>query len=121
LVYDEVGHRLGGFQPRAFSARVTGRARLANQAAGAQVCEGVKLIHRDETRDASAAHRHDDLGTALDVLDVAAEAVVQLADADLSLQRFAMWRHNDRLYALHRRPSRIRAESRIAGLERESV
>jgi hypothetical protein len=78
------------------------RGRLANQAAGAQVCEGVKLIHRDETRDAAAAHRYDDLSTALDVLDVAAEAVVQLADAHLGLQRFAMWRHNGRLYALHR-------------------
>lgn len=81
---------------------MTGRGRLANQAAGAQVCEGVKLIHRDEARDASATHRHDDLRTALDVLDVAAEAVVQLADAHFVLERFAMWRHDDTSYALHR-------------------
>ena len=74
---------------------MTRRGRLANQATGAKVCEGVKLIHRDETRDASATHRHDDLRTALDVLDIAAEAVVQLADAHLSLQGFGMWRHID--------------------------
>jgi hypothetical protein len=72
---------------------VTRRGRLANQAAGAKVCEGVKLVHRDEARDASATHRHDDLRAALDVLDVAAETVVQFADAHLGLQGFGMWRH----------------------------
>jgi hypothetical protein len=90
LVCDEVGHGLGGLEPCSSCAWATRRGRFANQAAGAQVCQGVYLIDRNKARDAAAAHRHDDLGAVLDVLDVAAEAVVQLADAHLGLQRFAM-------------------------------
>jgi hypothetical protein len=108
LVCDEVGHGPGGFEPCVSSAWVTRRGWFADEAASAQIRQGVEFIHRDEARDAAAAHRHDDLGAVLDVLDVAAEAVVQLADAHLGLQRLAMWRHNGRLYALHRRLSRIR-------------
>jgi hypothetical protein len=54
------------------------------------------------------------------VLHVAAEAVVQLANADLGLQRFGMWRHNDRLYALHRRLSRIFAQVSLRRRHSES-
>ena len=84
------GHGRGGPEPRSSSARAARRGRFANQAAGAQICQGVGLIDGDQARDATAPHCHDDLGAVLDVLDVAAEAVVQLADANLSLQRFAM-------------------------------
>jgi len=80
LVCDEVGHGLGGFEPCSPSARAAGRGRFANQAAGAQIGQGVDLIDGNEARDTTAPHRHDDLGAVLDVLDVAAEAVVQLAD-----------------------------------------
>jgi hypothetical protein len=72
---------------------VTRRGWFANQAASAQIRQGVEFIHRDEARDATATHRHDNLCAVLDVLDVAAEAVVQFADAHLSLQGFGMWRH----------------------------
>jgi hypothetical protein len=105
LVRDEVGHGLGGFEPCSSCASVTRRGRFANQAAGAQISQGVDLIDGNQARDATTAHRHHNLSAILDVLDVAAETVVQLADAHLSLQRFAMWRHNDRLYALHQRLS----------------
>jgi hypothetical protein len=44
------------------------------------------------------------------VLDVAAEAVVQLAHAHFVLQRFALWRHDKRLYALHRQLAETRRE-----------
>jgi hypothetical protein len=90
LVCDEVGHGLGGCEPCSSRAWATRRGRFANQAAGAQICQGVGLIDRNQARDATATHRHDDLGAGLDVLDVAAQAVVQLADANLSLQRFGM-------------------------------
>jgi hypothetical protein len=107
LVCDEVGHRLGGFEPCSSCAWAAGRGRLANQAARAQISQRVDLIDGNQARHATSTHRHDDLGAVLDVLHVAAEAVVQLANADLGFQRFGMWRHNDRLYALHRRLSRI--------------
>ena len=94
MVCDEVGHGLGGLEPCSSCARATGRGRFANEAAGAQICQGVDLIDGNEARDATATHCHDHLGAVLDVLDVAAEAVVQLADAHLSFQRFGMWRHN---------------------------
>jgi hypothetical protein len=90
LIRDEVGHRLAGFEPCSSRARAARRRRLANQAAGAQIRQRVDLINGHQARDATAAHRHDDLGAVLDVLDVAAQAVVQLADANLRLQRFAM-------------------------------
>jgi hypothetical protein len=101
LVCYEVGHGLGGLQPRSSCAWVARRSRLANQSAGPEIFQGVDLIDRDQARDTAAAHRHDDLGAALDMLDVAAEPVVQLTDADLALQRLWMWRHRSRLYALH--------------------
>jgi hypothetical protein len=114
LVCDEVGYGLGGFQPCSSCARAPRRGRLANKAAGAQIDQRVDLIDGNQARDATATHRYDDLGAVLDVLDVAAEVVVQLADTNLSLQRFGMWRHNDRWYALHRRLSPIEAVRRIA-------
>jgi hypothetical protein len=94
LVCDEVGHGLGGFEPRSSCAWAARRGRLANQAAGAQISQRVDLIDGNQARDATATHRHNDFGALLDVLHVAAEAVVQLADADFGLQRFGMWRHN---------------------------
>ena len=115
LVCDEVGHGLGGFEPCSPSARTTRRGRFANQAAGAQISQGVDLVDGNQARDATATHRHDDLGAVLDVLDVAAEAVVQLADAHFSLQRFGMWRHSGRLYALHRPLSRIARSNALLG------
>ena len=48
---------------------MTRRGRLANQAAGAQICQGVHLIDGNQARDATATHRHDDLGAVLDVLE----------------------------------------------------
>ncbi|MEJ7892133.1 MAG: hypothetical protein WKF94_05790 [Solirubrobacteraceae bacterium] len=102
MVCDEVGHGLGGFQPHSSSLWATRSGWLANEAAGAQIRKGVNVIHRDQPCDATAAHGHDDLRAVVDVLDVAAEAVVQLAYAHFSLQRFGMWRHDGRLYALHR-------------------
>ena len=80
MVCDEVGHGLGRFEPRSSCAWAARRGRFANQAAGAQIGQGVDLIDGNEARDPTATHRHDDLGAVLDVLDVAAEAVVQLAD-----------------------------------------
>jgi hypothetical protein len=115
LVCDEVGHGPSGLEPcssRAWAARL---GRLANEAAGAQICKGVDLVDGDQARDATASHRHDHLAAVLDVMDVPAEAVVQLADAHLRLQSFGMWRHSDRLYALHRRPSRIAQFNAFAG------
>jgi hypothetical protein len=93
LIRDEVGHRRGRPEPCPSRARAARRGWFANETAGAEICEGVDLIDGHQARDATAAHRHDDLGAALDVLDVTAEPVMQLADAHLSLQRFAMWRH----------------------------
>jgi hypothetical protein len=93
LVCDEVGHGPGDFEPCSPCAWATRRGWFANQAAGAQICQRVDLIDGNEARDATATHRHDNLGAVLDVLDVAAEAVVQLADSHLSLQRLGMWRH----------------------------
>jgi hypothetical protein len=90
LIRDEVRHRLAGIEPCSSRARAARRRRLANQAAGAQIRQGIDLINGHQARDATAPHRHDDLGAVLDVLDVATQAVVQLADANLRLQRFAM-------------------------------
>jgi hypothetical protein len=89
LVCDEVGHGLGGFESRSSGARAAGRGWLANQAAGAQIRERVDSIDGNQARDPTATHRHDHLAAVLDMLDVAAEAVVELANADLRLQRFA--------------------------------
>jgi hypothetical protein len=74
-------------------ARVTRLGRFANQAASAQICKGIEFMDRDEARDAASAHRYDDLRAALDVLDIATEAVVQFANAHLGLQWLGMWRH----------------------------
>jgi hypothetical protein len=101
LVCDVVGHRLSGFEPSASCARVARRGRLANQAAGAQICQRIDVIDGNQARDATATHRYDHFAAVLDVLDVAAEAVVQLAHANLGFQRVAMWRHDNRLYVLH--------------------
>ena len=90
MVCDEVGHGLGGLVPCSSRARAARRRRLAHQAASAQICQGIDLVDGNQARDAPASHRHDHLAAVLDVLDVAAQAVVQLADAHLSLQRFAM-------------------------------
>jgi pimeloyl-ACP methyl ester carboxylesterase len=116
LVCDEVGHGLASLEARLSSTWATRGGRLANQAAGAQIRQGVDLVDGNQTCDATAAHRHDDFGAVLDVLHVAAEAVVQLADADFGLQRFVMWRHNDLLYALHRPLPRL--VTLVAGRER---
>jgi hypothetical protein len=94
LICDEVRDGLGGLESRLSGAWATGRDRFANQAASAQICQRVDLIDRNQARNATATHRHDNLGAVVDVLDVAAEAVVQLTDADLGLQRFVMWRHH---------------------------
>jgi len=104
LICDEVGHGLRGLEPFSSRARLTRRGRFADETTGAEICQRVDLIDWHQARDATATHRHDDLGAVPDVLDVAAQAIVQLADAYLSLQRFAMWRHISRLYALHWRP-----------------
>jgi hypothetical protein len=114
LICDEVGHRRGGLEPCPSRARAARRGWFANETAGAEICEGVDLIDGHQARDATAAHRHDDLGAALDVLDVPAQSIVQLADAHLSLERFAMWRHIGRLYALHRKPAFGSANSRFS-------
>jgi hypothetical protein len=90
LVWDEVRHGLASLEPRSSRARTARRRRLADQATGAQIREGIDLIDSNQARDATAAHRHDHLAAVLDVLDVAAEAVVQLAHADFGLQRFTM-------------------------------
>jgi hypothetical protein len=90
LVCDEVGHRLGGLEPCLSRAWIAWRCRLANQAAGAQIRKGIELVDWNQASDATATHGHDHLAAVLDVLDIAAEPVVQLADADLMLQRLAM-------------------------------
>jgi hypothetical protein len=95
-------------------ARAARLGRLANQAASAQIRERIDLVDGNQASDATAAHRHDHLAAVLHVLDVAAQAVVQLADANLRLERFAMWRHVSRFYALHRRMSRAGPRVRIA-------
>ena len=94
MVRNEVGHGLSGLEPRSSRAPATRRGRVANQAAGAQIRQRVDLIDGNESRDATATHRHDNLGTVLNVLDVTAEPVVQLPDAHFTLQRFGMWRHD---------------------------
>jgi hypothetical protein len=90
LVCDEVGHGAGGLEPGSSRARAARRRRLANQATSAQIGEGIDLVDGNQARDATASHRHDYLAAVLDVLDVAAEPVVQLAHAHLRFQRFAM-------------------------------
>jgi hypothetical protein len=90
LVCDEVGHGLGGLESCSARPRSARRGRLANEAAGAQLCQGIDLVDSNQARDATAAHGHDHFAAILDVLDVAAELIVQLTDPDFSLQRFAM-------------------------------
>jgi hypothetical protein len=87
LVCDKVGHGLGVREPRSSGARTSRRGRLANQAARAQIYQRIGLVDGHQARDATAAHRYGHLSAVLDVLDVAAEAVAQLADAHLRLQR----------------------------------
>ena len=86
MVCNEVGHGLVSLQPCASGAWVAGYRRLADQAAGTQICQRVDLIDGYQARDTAAAHRHYDLGAVLHMLDIAAEPVVQLADAYLTLQ-----------------------------------
>jgi hypothetical protein len=90
LVCDEVGHGPGGLEPCSSRSWAARRRRLANEAAGAQLCQGIDFVDGNQARDATAAHSHDHLAAVPDVLDVAAKPVVQLADAHLRLQRFAM-------------------------------
>jgi hypothetical protein len=49
---------------------------LAHQAAGAQICHGIDLVDGHQARDATASPRHDHLAAALDVLGIAAQAIV---------------------------------------------
>lgn len=115
LVCDEVGHGLGRLVSCLSRARAARRRRLANQATGAQILQRVDLVHGNQACDATAAHGHDHLAAVLDVLDVAAEPVVQLADADLRLQRFAMWRHDYQVYALHQACERSAQSDELTG------
>jgi hypothetical protein len=59
--------------------------RLLDEAARSQVGEGVVVREARQPRDAATAHRHDDLAALRDVVDVPAELIVQLPDADLVL------------------------------------
>jgi hypothetical protein len=78
LVSDEVGHGPGGLEPRPPRAWAARRRRLADQAAGAQIGQGIDVVDGNQARDATAAHRHDHFTAVPDVLDIAAEPVVQL-------------------------------------------
>jgi hypothetical protein len=64
------------------SAREPGR--------GAQIRKRIDLVDGNQASDAAAAHGHDHLAAVPDVLDIAAEPVVQLADAHLRFQRLGM-------------------------------
>ncbi|MDX6707158.1 MAG: hypothetical protein QOI48_3004 [Solirubrobacteraceae bacterium] len=66
---------------------------LLDESALTQISEWVIGDHRRQSCDAPAAHRHDDLAAGGGVADVAAELVVQLTYADLTLERLLMWRH----------------------------
>jgi hypothetical protein len=92
LVCDEVGHGPGGLEPRVLRSTATRGGRLANQTAGTQIDQRIYLVDGNQPRSATATHRNDDLSAVLDVPDLTAEAVVQLPDADLGLQRLSMWR-----------------------------
>jgi hypothetical protein len=63
---------------------------LTDQAARTQIGERLATIDRHQAGDLPTAHRHDDLGSVLDLLDVAAQVIVQLADADLRLGTISM-------------------------------
>jgi hypothetical protein len=66
---------------------------LLDESALTQISEWVFGDHGRQSCDAPAAHCHDDLAAGGGVADVAAELVVQLTHADLTLQRLLMWRH----------------------------
>jgi hypothetical protein len=60
-------------------------SRFLDKPAGAQIGERVVVREARQPRDAATAHRHDDLAALGDVIDVTAELIVQLTDADLAL------------------------------------
>jgi hypothetical protein len=66
---------------------------LLDESALTQISEWVIGEHRRQSCDTPAAHRHDDLAAGCSVANVAAELVVQLTHADLTLERLLMWRH----------------------------
>jgi hypothetical protein len=58
--------------------------RLSDESSGTQVGEWITDRERGESRDALAPHRHEDLSAFGSVAHVAAELVMQLANADVS-------------------------------------
>ena len=64
--------------------------RILDQTASAQIGQRVVFGERRQSRDATPAHRHDDLAALSHVTDVAAELVVQLTDPNLALHRLIM-------------------------------
>lgn len=88
MIFDEVRDRLSGREPRSAGTLPAGRDRLAHEASCAQVGQRIATVDGHETRHAAAAHRHRDLGTVLDVPDISAEVVMELADTHFRLERF---------------------------------
>jgi hypothetical protein len=57
----------------------------AHQTASHELGQRVIAADRRQSRDAPASAGHDDLDTLLDAIEVLAQAIVQIADADLLL------------------------------------
>ena len=64
--------------------------RLLDQSTLTQIGQWVIGGHRRQACHAATTHRHDDLAPGSSVVDVAAELVVQLTHADLTLERLPM-------------------------------
>jgi hypothetical protein len=85
LVGDELRNATLRLQTRLSTAPAPWLRRLADQPARAQLGKGIAIVDRQQPRDPPPAHRHDDLAAVADVLDVAAELVMQLPHTDLTL------------------------------------
>ncbi|HWI06841.1 MAG TPA: hypothetical protein VNT54_04945 [Solirubrobacteraceae bacterium] len=84
----EIADRRG--RPRTPRSRLPLALGILHEPALAQVGQRVIRGHRYQTGHGASAHRHDHLSTIGSVADVAAELIVQFADADLTLERMLM-------------------------------
>lgn len=85
MLSDEIADRCG--RPRTLRSRLPRALGVLYEPALSQIGQRVIGGYRCQPGDGASAHRHDHLATVGGVADVAAELVVQLADADLTLER----------------------------------
>jgi hypothetical protein len=90
LVGDELRHATLRLQALLSTAPAPWLRRLADQSARAQLGKGIMIVDRQQSGDPPSAHRHDDLAAVADVLDVAAELVMQFPHADLAFETWPM-------------------------------